>query len=126
MSVPPSFTASYRIGTQLLAMTMQPVVTFSPRLGFSLNADTLPRVTSATTTGNSAPKMPAPTPSRTCRRNAATEIAELFQLDQVVQDDGRVRAGLRAGARAVEWLTLGKHAATAERRGDARCRLDAS
>ena len=63
---------------------------------------------------------------RECRRDAPAEITELFPLDQVVQDDGRVRAGLRAGARAVERLTLGKHAAAAERRGDARCRLDAS
>jgi hypothetical protein len=41
------------------------------------------------------------------------------------KDDGRVRAGLRAGARAVERLAFGEHAAAAERGGDARCRVDA-
>ena len=59
------------------------------------------------------------------RRDAAAEIAELFPLDQVVQGDSRVRAGLRAGARAVERLTFGQHAAAAERRDDARCWVDA-
>src|SRR5258708_31488954 len=59
------------------------------------------------------------------RRDAAAEIAELFALDQVVQGDGRVRAGLRTGARAVERLTIGQHAAAAERRDDSRCRVDA-
>jgi hypothetical protein len=57
--------------------------------------------------------------------DAAAEIAELFPLDQVVQGDGRVRAGLRPGARAVERLTFGEHAAATERRDDSRCWVDA-
>src|SRR5882724_9471220 len=59
------------------------------------------------------------------RRHAAPHVAELLDLNQVVQRDRRVRPGLSPGARAVERLAVLQHRAAGERRGHARGRIDA-